>query len=56
MNRDFITTLRALVVAANSLRFNPEIDPTEAAMYEARVYQVKEILEKHPEVITEDRA
>lgn len=56
MNRDFITTLRALVVAANSLRFNPEIDPAEAATYEARVYQVKEVLEKHPEIITEGRA
>ena len=53
MNREFIANLRALVTAANSLRFNPEIDPNEAAAYEARVYLVKEALEKHPEIITE---
>lgn len=53
MNREFIATLRALVTAANSLRFNPEIDPTEAATYEAMVWQVKEAIEKRPETIME---
>ena len=53
MDKSFITTLRALVAAANSLRYNPEIDPDEAAIYESRVLLVKAALEKHPEIMTE---
>lgn len=56
MSKDFIETLRALVAAANSLRFNPEIDPDVAALYESRILIVKAALEEHPEIITEARA
>lgn len=51
MNREYIETLRALVAAANSLRFNPEIDPDVAAIYESRVLIVKATLEERPEII-----
>lgn len=51
MNREFITALRALVSATNSLRYNPEIEPNDAAMYEVYVLKVKAWLEEHPEIM-----
>lgn len=39
-----INTLRALTVAANSLRYNPEIDPDDAYMYEMAVINVRDSL------------
>ena len=53
--KDLIITLRALTTAANSLRFNPEIDPNEALIFESRVYAVKALIESHPEILNENK-
>lgn len=39
-----IDTLRALVVATNSLRYNPEIDPDAAAAYERILFNLRDKL------------
>lgn len=54
MSRKLNDALRALVVSANSLRYNPEIDPAEAAAYEGQVLQIKATLEAHPDLLGGD--
>lgn len=39
-----VTLLRALTVAANSLRFNPEIAPEDAEIYERLLVELRDEL------------
>ncbi len=39
-----IETMRALAAAANSLRFNPELDPDIAFTYEEKVHNLRHLL------------
>lgn len=39
-----ISTLRALLTAANSLRFNPQLDSNEAALYESLLFRLRDDL------------
>jgi len=41
-----IETMRALAAAANSLRFNPELDPDIAFTYEEKVHNMRHLLEQ----------
>lgn len=49
MNID-INTLRALVTATNSLRYNPDIDPDVAITYELLLYRLRDELSNELEV------
>lgn len=44
-----INTLRALVVATNSLRYNPELDPLDAELYERLLIQLRDKMVKESE-------
>lgn len=47
-------TLRALVVATNSMRYNPEIDPDVATTYERILIDLRDELGKNLEVFSMD--
>ena len=49
MGKVAIETLRALVVATNSLRFNPAIDPDTADSYERLLVGLRDMLVKESE-------
>lgn len=49
MGKVTIETLRALVVATNSLRFNPAIDPDTADSYERLLVGLRDELAKESE-------
>lgn len=42
--KTYINTLRALVAATNSMKYNPYIDPDEAALYEDILVKLRDRL------------
>ena len=44
-----IDTLRALAIATNSLRYNPEIDPLEVAIHENHLFRLRDVLSEELE-------